>query len=522
MHWQKLIRDFSGLANAVVDVTSLNKVADFLGHHKKTVRDWVRGAAPSDANDVAGLLIMALKNGVDVTRFQTFEPIYDFSPLLSYEEKAQAGPPDLDWLVGAQSPPVVKTSFCGIEFDGPVGIASSPLLSDERWANLILGLSYGGPSTFKTRRTGPKTSWEPPQIAFVLESPDLRNYDPDSPPQVLVSLKRSEVPDPIPSMVNSIGVPSERTAAVWQELYDRITKHPKGRFVGLSIMADGDTHTDFIEDVKTGVAMAAELRPPFVEDNPSCPNLEKDGDVWKDPALLKKICTEAIAVLRPKGIPFVLKLPYLRDAQLRVVVKTIGGLVDGISFHNTLRIRPVAKDHRDDRLYNPFPRREFGGLSGPCTFQIGLRALNQLVEIKEEFKYDFDIAAIGGISTEAEAVECLNAGANVVQVCSAAMFDPLLAWKIRFHMKPSDFDMSSKEAAELLWYRNPSERESLRNAYEAVSQIQRRSPHRAVSWERFASIWNEWIQQQPASAVGRAHRLPAPKSMAQWTKEFLR
>jgi dihydroorotate dehydrogenase (NAD+) catalytic subunit len=518
MYWQDLVLDFAALAQAVVAASSLNKVAGSLNHHKKTVAEWSRGTAPKNAQDVAWLLRKALHDGIDVSRFQKFTPIYDFSPTFRYEEKSKKDPPTLEWLTEIQPPPAVPTRVLGMDLDTPLGVASSPLLSDDRWTKLMLDLSFGL-STFKTRRRDEKRSWQPPQIAFVAEHPDLRNYNPDSPPQVVVTFDRSEVNDTIPNLVNSIGVPSE-SAASWQEIYERVKRLPRGRFVGVSIMPDGDSRSNLIKDLKEVAQRARELNPPFVELNISCPNLEKRGDIWNNLPVLKQICLEARQILGNGNIPLVIKLPYTTSATMRGVVRTIGTMVEAIAFKNTLKVRPVVKN-RDGQLHNAFTGREFGGLSGPSTFEMGLKGLRELLNLKAEFGYEFEVIAIGGISTTADIIECLNLGAQAVQVCTAAMFDPLLAWNLRFQMKPHSLSLTQTEAAALLWPRNQSEIESLRNAYEASSEIQRRQPQRQLPWETFASIWNNWMLQQPTAGVGRAHRLPAPRSISQWTQEFL-
>lgn len=521
MYWQQVVSSFPELARTVVDRLSLNKVAQYLNHHKSTVSDWLRGAAPSNADDVGGLLRLALKNGLEIDCFQTFSPIYDFSRMLSYEAKAEKEPPDLQWLTKIQQPPKVPTTFCGITFDSPLGIASSPLLGDDRWTKLMLDLAFAGPSTLKTRRTGPKTSWDPPQIAFVSEPPDLRAYDPELPPEVVVSFNRDEISDSVHNLVNSIGVPSEKTAITWQEKYQRIKLLEGGDFVGLSIMAEGETRSELLKDLKLAAEKAVEVSPIFVELNPSCPNLEKDNDIWTDLGLLKRVCAEMADVLGPVGVPFLIKTPYLRGTRLREVIKVVGRYANAISFHNTIKVRPLVRNQRDNKLYNAFPGREYAGLSGPCTFGVSLDGLNELVQFKQELGFDFDIVALGGATTKADIVEFLNAGATVVQVCTAAMFDPLLAWKTRFHLRPSKMSLSPQQTSELLYPRNANERESFKNAYEAVSQIQRRSPHRAVPWEVFMGTWNQWMEQQPPVILGNARRMTAPKSISQWIREFI-
>src|ERR1700690_773455 len=95
----EVFKDVRGLISEVVNRLGAQPVYNCLGRDKNTVKRWVEGTAqPSEPKDVAGILHLALKNEIDVSRYQTFSPIYDFSPHLTYEQKIAAGPPALGWL----------------------------------------------------------------------------------------------------------------------------------------------------------------------------------------------------------------------------------------------------------------------------------------------------------------------------------------------------------------------------------------------------------------------------------------
>src|SRR5207253_240291 len=127
--------------------------------------------------------------------------------------------------------------------------------------------------------------------------------------------------------------------------------------------------------------------------------------------------------------------------------------------------------------------------------------------------------ANGGVSTTAHVVELLNVGADLVQACTAAMFDPLLAWKVRFGLKQLEPKISDAQAVRMVEPRNQVEIESLKNLYEAASEIQRRFAGRRVPYERFAEKWNVWMETRPNIPDARAHRL-SPRSFAQWLRDL--
>lgn len=517
MHWREVIHDFRGLVTHYVDHSSKTKAAAHLAHDKKTIRGWLAGAVPFAASDVALLINHALKDGIDLRPFQTFAPLYDFSPMLTYEAKAQKEPPDFSWLTTVEPPPVIKTDFCGLKLDSPLGLSSSPLLGDDKWASLMLGLGYVGLSTFKTRRTGEKQSWDPPQIAFLMERPDLINYNPQHPPEVLVTFDRDKIGTSIFDLVNSIGVPSEGPGR-WQEVYERIKRHPRGRFIGISVMGDGNNRKDVVADFESAVRTARDVRPPFVELNPSCPNLEKDKDLCAIPSVLREICEKARQILTGTGILLVVKLPHLSRVEMRKVLSEIGSLVDAVAYRNTLKVRPLAR-HQNGTTYPAFPGREFGGLSGPCTFELTLKGVTNLVDVREELGQDFRIIGIGGVCTPSDVVALRDAGADVVQATTAPMFDPLFAWKTRYHLERFEPDTSTQPAIALTTPRDQIERDSQRNAYYAVSQIQRRFPNEPVPWEKFCGIWNGWMAQRPVVPEASARRM-VPRTVSQWLRDL--
>lgn len=530
MSWRYVISDFKGLTEEVVERIKLHRLAQILSRDRQTIRGWLNRAEPTNPSDVAWLIRLALENEIDVSSFQTFSSIYDFSSWLTYEQRIEKLP-DISWLTGIRKPPSANINFCGMALDNPIGVASSPLLGDDKWTVLMLELGYGM-CTFKTRRTGFKKSWDAPQITFLLEALDLKKYDPANPPQVRVTFDRKEVKCSIPNPVNSIGVPSEMPAE-WQEVYERIKRHPSyGRNVGISVMGDmkeNETQRDLEKDFVLAVEKAKEVNPPFIELNPSCPNLEKKMDVCDDPHLVRTICSSARRVLKGTGIPLIIKLPYFKEEKLKALLKEAGHLVHAISYRNTIRVQPVVED-RDGKFHEAFPGRKFGGLSGPCTFETTRKGLIELVKVKKELGLDFGIIAIGGVSTPNHVVDLMNEGANVVQACTGPMFDPLLAWKVRFNVSQlkrkierTQYDLLTSEQnarPELIFPRDVVETESYNNAEAAVREIKKRFPKRKVSHEVFLNEWNTWMQQRPPLLIGEAQRVPPAQSLNEWIRIF--
>ena len=261
--------------------------------------------------------------------------------MLGYQQSLDLGPPDFSWLTKSHTPPPILTNFLGIRSDCPLGIASAPQMGNERFAMTMLDLGYGQ-STAKTRRGNPTGPWDPPLVGVALERPNLMDYDPQAPPELLVSFKLSEVAGHVPDLVNSIGVPSEEPGP-WQEIFQRIRQHPNGRFVILSVMGDGESSGNILSDFRDAIRSAKAARPGVIELNVSCPNREsKLGDVQEDPELVERICKEAVEELEGSGIKLILN-SYVPSVRMLDLVKRAGPKIDAISFRKTIKVRHKVK-----------------------------------------------------------------------------------------------------------------------------------------------------------------------------------
>ncbi len=506
MERQTIISDFTGLVNQVAEKISKYKIYTCIGRDKNTVDRWLDGTQPNDLIDVGRLVDLALHNGVSVDPFQSYTPIYDFSAETSYEEKLAAGPPDLGWIRKLyQTIPSSTVDVCGLKVDCPVGIGASPLTGDEHWSIAMLELGFGL-STFKTRRTASKEALLKPQVAYVLETPSL--LDLSALPKAIVTMKKSDVHEKIPNLVNSMGVPSESVGA-WQACFHKIQNHPRGHFMGISVIGDADAENGLLADFLDAVSHAGRSEPPFVELNLSCPNL-KGKDFHADLNLLSELCKGARSRLKSRTLLFA-KLAFVCPDQLAAIVKTIGPLVDAIVFQNTIRVRVAQRDGNGDH-HSPFPGRDTGGLSGPSTFPLTLKGVQFLDQERRKLGLRFAIIAVGGVTDANGVQKLLESGASAVQAVTAPMFDPLLAWKVRHNKR----DVSYR--AGLLQPSLNSEYISLKNAIEAFSDVRRRKPDLPDS--AFAEKWNLFMDKSPQQLPGQAQRVNRLKSVSDWVKDF--
>jgi dihydroorotate dehydrogenase len=190
----------------------------------------------------------------------------------------------------------------------------------------------------------------------------------------------------------------------------------RGGMLGINVGANKDA-TDRIADYAAGVTAAAPVAD-YVTINVSSPNTPGLRDLQEGPALADLLarCTAA------KGAtPLFLKVaPDLTPAQIDGIARAvIENRVDALIVGNTTVSRPP--------LVSPYAR-EAGGLSGAP-----LRALaaERLRDFRVASGGAVPLVAVGGIDSGAEAYARIRAGASLVQVYSALVYEgPRLARRI--------------------------------------------------------------------------------------------
>jgi dihydroorotate dehydrogenase len=289
-------------------------------------------------------------------------------------------------------------------------------------------------------------------------------------------------------------------------------------------MGDGNTQEEIARDLAAAVAEARELEPPFIEVNASCPNLEKRGHCTDDVAHVKALAAAAQTVLKGADTQLFIKLPFIPAPLIEVFFREVGPLVNAMVMRNSIRVRPVRLD-RDGNKIPAFPNRVYGGLTGPCTFEATRRSVEAAVAARERLGLDVGLIAVGGMSTVREIVDILNFGVDGIQVVTAPIFDPLLAWKVRFHMERSVAATprlrGQVEFEALLLPRDETEQVCFKNAQTAAAIVHRKTSE-SISVMAFTGSWNEWMQERPAIRPGAAQRVPGARSVDDWIRVFLR
>jgi dihydroorotate dehydrogenase (NAD+) catalytic subunit len=177
----------------------------------------------------------------------------------------------------------------------------------------------------------------------------------------------------------------------------------------------GYTREDYertIEILNEGEGIAA------YELNVSCPNTEQGGlQFGSDPRSLDEVVTTAKRVARR---PLIVKLsPNVTSiAQMAYVAQESGA--DALSLVNTFVAMAIDPETRKPRIANIT-----AGLSGPAIKPIAVRMVYDAAHAVK-----IPVIGMGGISTAADVVEFMLAGATAVQIGTASYFDPCATEKI--------------------------------------------------------------------------------------------
>jgi len=182
----------------------------------------------------------------------------------------------------------------------------------------------------------------------------------------------------------------------------------------------GYTREDYertIEILNDGEGIAA------YELNVSCPNTTEGGlQFGSDPRSLDEVVTTAKRMARR---PLIVKLsPNVTSiAQMAHIAQEAGA--DAISLINTFVAMAIDPETRKPRIANIT-----AGLSGPAIKPVALRMVYDAAHAVK-----IPVIGMGGISTAADVVEFMLAGATAVQIGTASYWDPCATEKIVEELK---------------------------------------------------------------------------------------
>lgn len=282
----------------------------------------------------------------------------------------------------AEHAPDLGVRFCGISLKNPIIAASGTFGYGVEFEDVVHLSKLGG---------------------FVVKGLSAEPMAGNPPPRLF------ETPA---GMLNAIGLQNIGARAFVEE------KLPKLRQMkNIVVLANvfGYTREGYeqsIEILNEGEGIAA------YELNVSCPNTGSGGiQFGSDPRALDEVVNSAKRVARR---PLIVKLsPNVTSiAQMAYVAQEAGA--DAISLINTFVAMAIDAETRKPRIANVA-----AGLSGPAIKPIALRMVYDASRA-----VNIPVIGMGGVSTAADVVEFMLAGATAVQIGTASYWDPVATERI--------------------------------------------------------------------------------------------
>ncbi|MBI1181451.1 MAG: quinone-dependent dihydroorotate dehydrogenase [Alphaproteobacteria bacterium] len=288
-------------------------------------------------------------------------------------------------LGGCADPPELETTFMGIRLPNPVGLAAGfDKNAEVPDAMLRVGFGFVEVGTVTPR---PQQGNPPPRVFRLMEDE---------------------------AVINRIGFANDGADVVTRRLSERRAASRPGK-IGINIGANRDSE-DRIEDYVNGLKRFSGLGDYYTINisSPNTPGLRglQSRDQLK--LLLDRLLAVREQMSRVRRPPLLIKLaPDLTDAECEdVAALALQHEVDGLIVGNTTISRPegVASPLRD----------ETGGLSGRPLKSLALRNLRLMYALTGG---RVPLVGVGGIASGEDAYERIRAGASVVQLYTALVFE---------------------------------------------------------------------------------------------------
>jgi dihydroorotate dehydrogenase (NAD+) catalytic subunit len=206
-------------------------------------------------------------------------------------------------------------------------------------------------------------------------------------------------------LINAIGLQGIGVEAFAKKILPRL----KNLDTAVIVNVCGETEEEYVQVVEFLGGMEGIAA---FEINISCPNVRQGGAC---PALSPEATFQLVgAVRRASRIPIITKLsPNVTDIGAIAAAAERAGS-DAISLVNTFLAMAIDIETRRPKLANVF-----GGLSGPAIRPIAVRMVHQAAS-----RVRIPVIGMGGITSGADALEFLIAGARAVEIGTANFIDP--------------------------------------------------------------------------------------------------
>jgi len=351
-----------------------------------------------------------------------------YDPAKTYDDNFDNGPfavSDSDQPYANIQPP--KYKFLDRPINLPFGIAAGALLNSN-YVKYAFDRGFDV-LVYKTQRSVVFPCNPFPNIVYVDVDGDLTL---EKAAQPLVGHTTTTKPITQLSITNSFAVPSRGPDYWIDDLKTAVSYAGPGQILIASVVGTiqpGFLPDDYYNDFAATAAMAASAGPAAIEVNLSCPNVATEGVICYTYDAVVQICQRVHTAV--DNIPIIIKIGYFTPDQqnlLQDIIRGTAPYITGVAAINTISAAIV--DQNGDQAL-PGPNRLRSGVCGASIKWAGLDMVRRLKDIRSALNLDFKIIGVGGVITPADYYQYLAAGADLVQCCTGAMYNPHLAAEIK-------------------------------------------------------------------------------------------
>lgn len=213
-------------------------------------------------------------------------------------------------------------------------------------------------------------------------------------------------------MLNAVGLQNKGVDYFVKETYPRLNKYNTNIIVNVS-----DSTIEGYVEVAEKINELEKI--PGIELNISCPNVKEGGMAFGTSCPMAEAVVEAVRKVYKKTLIVKLSPNVTNISEIAKAVEGAGA--DSVSLINTLLGMAIDAEKR-----RPVLSTVTGGLSGPAVKPIALRMVYQVAKAVR-----IPVIGLGGISSAADAIEFILAGATAIQVGTANFIDPAITIKIK-------------------------------------------------------------------------------------------
>lgn len=212
-------------------------------------------------------------------------------------------------------------------------------------------------------------------------------------------------------MLNAVGLQNKGVDYFIDHIYPQIKDYETNIIVNVA----GSTTDDY-------VAAAERINDlekiPAIELNISCPNVKAGGMAFGTSPEAAAEVVSAVRMVYKNTLIVKLSPNVTNITDIALAVEAAGA--DSVSLINTLLGMAIDSETR-----RPLLSTITGGLSGPCVKPVALRMVWQVAKAVK-----IPVIGLGGISSAADAIEFLLAGASAVQIGTANFIEPDISVKV--------------------------------------------------------------------------------------------